>query len=162
MKLQRGQELFQELYHILGSHSRRLVVAGSIRRKKPEVRDIDIVLIPRDPWLLMQEIKELGRVVKSGPKITQVKYRGESVDIYFATEAIWATLLLIRTGSVEHNIRLTTMAKEKGWRLAASGDGLFDQAGRRIAGDTEASIFQGLGIPFLEPEERSEGPFKDR
>lgn len=76
------------------------------------------------------------------------------LDVYFATEEIWATLLLIRTGSKKSNIRLATAAKRKDWRLAASGDGLFNEDNERIAGDTEQSIFEALGIHYLEPWER--------
>jgi len=55
---------------------------------------------------------------------------------------------------IESNIRLATLAKKRGWRLAASGDGLFDETGRRIAGDTERSIYEALEVPWQEPWER--------
>lgn len=77
-----------------------------------------------------------------------------ALDLYIATPATWSTLLLISTGSKENNIRLATMAKRKGWHLAADGQGLINEAGTRIAGDTEHSIYQALGIPYQEPEER--------
>ena len=76
------------------------------------------------------------------------------IDLYFAEPETWATLLLIRTGSTENNIRLATRAKELGWHLAASGDGLFNENGERIAGDTEISIYNALGLPWQRPEER--------
>jgi len=47
------------------------------------------------------------------------------------------------------------LAKKRGWRLAASGDGLFDETGRRIAGDTERSIYEALEVPWQEPWERN-------
>jgi DNA polymerase (family 10) len=77
------------------------------------------------------------------------------VDIYIADETTWATLLLIRTGSTENNIRLCSRAKDMGWHLAASGDGLFNEMGKRIAGDTEISIYNALGLPYQEPLERN-------
>ncbi|GAI08995.1 unnamed protein product, partial [marine sediment metagenome] len=76
------------------------------------------------------------------------------VDIYVASEKTWATLLLIRTGSKENNIRLATLAKKRGWHLAASGDGLFDENRQRIAGDSEESIYEALNLPWQRPEER--------
>ncbi len=89
-----------------------------------------------------------------GDKLRRVSYNSVQVDIYYASEETWATLLLIRTGSTQHNIRLCSVAKKMGWHLAASGDGLFNAKGQRVAGDTEESIFKALGLPFLPPEER--------
>lgn len=135
----------------------RIQVVGSIRRQKPFPRDIDMVLIPSDPWNLEQEILALARPFRpalSGDKLKRFSYNGVQVDLYFATEETWATLLLIRTGSTQHNIRLCSLAKKKGWHLAASGDGLFNQKGQRVAGDTEESIYAALGLPFQPPEER--------
>ena len=60
-----------------------------------------------------------------------------------------------KAGSAEHNMRLATLAKRKGWHLKVSGDGLFDENGNRIAGDTEESIYEALGIPYQEPNERA-------
>jgi len=130
-------------------------VAGSVRRKKSQVNDIDLVLIPHDLWNLHHEIMGLGQMKMNGKKIMRVMFGSTQIDIYVADEATWSTLLLIRTGSEENNIRLATLAKKRGWRLAASGDGLFDENGKRIAGDTERSIYATLGLPWQRPEERS-------
>ena len=94
---------------------------------------------------------------KSGPagaKIERFGYKGIDVDLYYATSSTWATLLLIRTGSKENNIRLASLAKSKGWYLKANGQGLFDDQGKRLAGDTEQSVYEALGEPYQEPEER--------
>lgn len=84
----------------------------------------------------------------------RIEVNSTQVDIYFADEKTWATLLFIRTGSAENNIRLASLAKKKGWHLAASGDGLFDQTSKRIAGDTEQSIYDALNVKWQEPWER--------
>ena len=63
-------------------------------------------------------------------------------------------MLLIRTGSKENNIKLASIAKRQRWHLKANGDGLFNERGERVAGDTEESIYQALAIPYQEPEER--------
>ena len=84
----------------------------------------------------------------------QRQYKGVSVDFYIASPDTWYTLLLIRTGSTEHNIRLTSLAKRRGWHLHASGKGLTNESGERIAGDSEESFFEALGIPYLPPERR--------
>lgn len=129
-------------------------VAGSVRRKRPWVNDIDFVLIPSDPWNLHHEVLGIGQVKLKGEKIMRVMAGLVQIDLYFASRETWATLLLIRTGSTENNIRLCSRAKDLGWHLAASGDGLFDESGQRIAGDSEISIYNTLGLPWQRPEER--------
>jgi len=154
MELERAQKMATEIIVRLSPYCSRIELAGSIRRRKPFVNDIDLVLIPNDLWNLHAELRKLGQVKMAGKKIMRVMIGNTQVDIYIAEEATWATLLLIRTGSAENNIRLATLAKKKGWRLAASGDGLFNENGERIAGDTEESIYAALGLRYQEPWER--------
>jgi len=157
MELKQAQKIASEVVLRLAPYCSRIEVVGSIRRKKPLVKDVDIVLIPSDPWNLDFEILGLAMPFHpklSGGKLKRFNYNGVQVDLYYAAEDTWATLLLIRTGSKENNIRLATLAKKRGWRLAASGDGLFDETGRRIAGDTEESIYEALGLRYQRPEER--------
>lgn len=154
MELERAQKIADEVVKRLSPYCRRIEIAGSIRRRKATVNDIDLVLIPSDLWNLQHEIMGLGQVKMSGTKIMRVTVNSAQVDIYVASEETWATLLLIRTGSKENNIRLATLAKRKGWHLAASGDGLFNENGQRIAGDSEESIYEALNLPWQRPEER--------
>ena len=132
-------------------------VAGSVRRRKQRVNDVDFVLIPSDPWNLHQEVLRLCRpfpIKASGLKIMRIMVGAYQVDIYVATPENWETILLIRTGSAENNIRLCSRAKDLGWHLHASGEGLFNERGERIAGDSELSIYNALGLPWQRPEER--------
>ncbi len=154
IELERAQRIAEAVVKRLSLYCQRIEVVGSLRRKKRQVRDIDFVLIPSDPWNLQHEIMGMGMVKGSGAKLTRVMAGSVQVDLYFADEKTWATLLLIRTGSAENNIRLATMAKKKGWHLAASGDGLFNEKGERIAGDSERSIYDALDLPYQRPEER--------
>jgi len=156
MELKRAQEIANEVIKHLAPYCQEIVVAGSIRRRKEFIHDIDLVLIPSDPWNLEHEIGGLGIRHASGDKLKRIKLydSGVQVDLYFASDETWATLLLIRTGSKDNNIRLATLAKKKGWHLAASGDGLFDENLKRIAGDSEESIYAALDLPWQAPEER--------
>jgi len=154
MDLERAKAIAAEVIAKLAPYCQRIEVAGSVRRCKAFPVDIDIVLIPSDLWNLSSEVMRLGPAKMSGGKLKRVNYKGVQVDLYFATPEIWATLLLIRTGSKENNIRLCTLAKKRGWHLAASGDGLFDENGLRVAGDSEESIYKALGLPYQEPWER--------
>jgi len=154
MELERAQKIADEIVKRLGPYCSRIQVAGSIRRKAPNPRDIDLVLIPNDLWNFHAELKKLGSLKMSGKKIMRVMAGSTQIDCYVADETTWATLLLIRTGSAENNIRLATLAKKRGWHLAASGDGLFDENGKRVAGDSEESIYQALNLRYQEPWER--------
>ncbi len=157
MELAKGLEIAAEVIERLSPYCQKIEVAGSIRRQKAIVHDIDMVLIPSDPWNLEHEVFALARPFQpklSGEKLKRFDYNGAQIDLYYASAETWATLLLIRTGSKENNIRLCSLAKKKGWRLAASGAGLFDCTGERVAGDTEESIYAALGLPYQLPEER--------
>lgn len=155
MNLDYAQQLATELVEKLQPFAERIEVAGSIRRRQPHPKDIDIILIPKNQGLLAMQLKQIfpGKLGLGG-KIIRGHYKAEQVDIYIAARSTWATLLLIRTGSARHNRMLATMAQRKGWHLHADGRGLFDALGNRVAGNTEESIFETLGLPYKEPEER--------
>ncbi len=154
--LERAEKIAEAVIKRLSPYCERerIEVVGSVRRKKPSVNDIDFVLIPSDLWNLHHEIRSMGQVRMSGNKIMRVMAGSVQLDFYFASKETWATLLLIRTGSAENNIRLCFLAKKREWHLAASGDGLFDEGGQRLAGDTEESIYGALGVPYQRPEQR--------
>lgn len=154
MELEKAKVIASSVIGALAPYCERIEAAGSIRRRKAEVKDIDLILIPRDRGQLDLMLGRMGNYNMSGMKIARVEMDTIPLDIYFATEETWATLLLIRTGSVQNNIRLASLAKKKGWRLAASGEGLFNGNGERIAGDSEISIYRSLGLAWQEPWER--------
>lgn len=155
MNLAQAKSIAQEIVARLKPHCQRIEIAGSIRRGKSWVRDIDIVLIPQNQGRLAMELVSMGKFKANGRKVARLEYKGIPVDFYFATPDTWATLLLIRTGSAGHNRKLASLAKRRGWHLYADGKGLFDNQGTRIAGDSEESFFQALGIPYLEPAKRN-------
>lgn len=154
MELEKAKVIAQTVVKAIKPYCTKVEVVGSIRRQKATVNDIDLVAIPRDRWNLDLALMRMGNYKMSGNKIARIDMDGTQVDVYFAHESTWATLLLIRTGSKENNICLATLAKKKGWHLAASGDGLFNEKGQRIAGDSEESIYEALGVPWQEPWER--------
>ena len=155
MTLERAKKIADAVVKRLSLYCQRIQIAGSVRRRKLWVNDVDLLLIPKDLWNLHSELMKLGQLKMSGKKIMRVMVGSTQVDIYIAEPETWATLLLIRTGSKENNIRLCSRAKDMGWHLAASGDGLFNEKGERIAGDSEISIYNALGLPFQRPGERN-------
>lgn len=180
MELNRARELAENIKQELAPLCHRIEVAGSIRRGKPDVHDIDIVCIP----ISQAFYSMLGRLgnVSGGPKIYKVEVFGDEgkiiisqgkpfcADIYIATEATWATMMLIRTGSAQHNIRLCKLAQSKGMKLHADGSGLekvpnftyesvlfcspLAQIPELIPCPTETAIFEALGLPYKAAAER--------
>jgi DNA polymerase (family 10) len=153
----------------------QVVVVGSIRRQRPEVNDIDIVVVPKAPrdenWdRIAKELKHayLMEQINKGPKLMRFAHRAEdrlgavadyTVDIYRATPQTWGILCLVRTGSKEHNVKLCNLALRRGMKLSAA-EGLLkpiDTSGAlmaNIACKTEEEIFAALGLPFIEPKDR--------
>jgi DNA polymerase (family 10) len=159
MELEKAERIAKEILIKMQPFCQAIEIVGSIRRRRPFVNDIDIVCIPENQGQLIAVLMELGHLKVGGQKIiriaTHAKY-GIDLDCYIATPATWATLKLIRTGSAAHNVKLCSLAKQKGMKLHADGSGLFrlaDCAGTesRIAGNTEESIFEALGLRYVEP-----------
>ncbi len=149
----------------------RIEIAGSLRRGNNTVHDIDIVLLPKeapesfslDSSTLLEGL--LSQLVERG-SLTPVRGRekikcfvatktGIPVDVYVAKRETWATLLLIRTGSKEHNIKLAQRAKELGMKLRASGDGIEHANGDLLRVKAEEEVFALLSLPYVRPEERT-------
>jgi DNA polymerase/3'-5' exonuclease PolX len=154
MRREQAQELAQQIVKEISPFCDRIIVAGSIRRKKPKVRDVDIVLIPK-PLLWPRIVATLQRkmdakVLKQGEKVAQLTIGGINVDLYSATPETWEPLLLIRTGSAQHNIKLSMIAQKKGMKLTHRG---LMKNGEIIA-STEEAIFKTLGMNYVPPEER--------
>ena len=154
MELEQAQKLANQIVKLISPFCERIVIAGSIRRKKPQSRDVDIVLIPK-PLLWSRIISTLqkkmdAKVLKCGEKVSQLTIDGVNVDLYSATPETWEPLLLIRTGSAEHNIKLSMRARKMGMKLTHSG---LSKDGKIIA-STEKEIFEALGMKYVPPEER--------
>lgn len=154
MLLHEAEKLANRIVEQIHPHCKRIEIAGSIRRKKSEVRDVDLILIPK-PFLWPRIITTLQRtmdakVLKKGNSIAQLTIKGVNVDLYVATVETWGTVLLIRTGSMVSNIRLSKRALSMGMKLSHKGlvkDG-------KIIASTEKEIFEALDLPYVEPEER--------
>ena len=154
MELEQAQKLANQIVELISPLCDRITIAGSIRRKKPEVRDVDIVLIPK-PLLWTRIIATLQRtmgaiVLKRGIQLAQLTINGINVDLYATNPKEWEALLLIRTGSAEHNIKLSIQARKLGMKLTHSGL----SKDEKIIASTEKGIFETLGLDYVPPEER--------
>jgi len=160
-QLKEAETISQEIVEAVKPYCERIVVAGSIRRKKRWVNDIDIVLIPSNQGMVGYTLTDLmGRCKMGGGKLMRFQHpKGIKVDIYIATLATWYTLVLIRTGSASHNIKLCRIARQKGMKLHADGSGIgtfIDCSGGEALSPmaSEKQVFDTLELPWVPPEKR--------
>jgi DNA polymerase (family 10) len=133
----------------------RAIVAGSARRMKETVGDIDILAVSKDPKPIMQaftSMPEVVHVIAHGETKSSVKLKsGINVDLRVVPKSSYGAALNYFTGSKDHNVALRRVAITKGWKLNEYGLFRGDAA---IAGRTEEEIYQKLGMAYIEPELR--------
>ena len=135
----------------------RVVVAGSYRRRRDTVGDLDVLVTAKDGAAVGDKLvryENVTEVLAHGPTRTTVVLRsGLQVDIRVVPEQSYGAALLYFTGSKAHNIALRALANEHDWKLNEYG--LF--AGRRrIGGASEEEVYKKLGLAFIEPELRED------
>jgi len=135
----------------------QVVVAGSYRRRRDTVGDLDILMVAHDGRAAGERLSRydnVASVLAHGDTRTTVVLRsGLHVDLRVVPEASYGAALMYFTGSKAHNISLRGLANDHGWKLNEYG--LF--AGkRRIAGATEAEIYGKLGLALIPPEMRED------
>ncbi len=135
----------------------RVVVAGSYRRRRDTVGDLDVLVTAKHGVAVgnrLVEYENVAQVVAHGPTRTTVMLRsGLQVDVRAVPDESYGAALLYFTGSKAHNIALRGLANQHGWKLNEYG--LFSGK-RRIAGATEEEVYKKLGLPFIEPEMRED------
>lgn len=170
MKLSTARDLAKDLVHQLQPYCTKIEIAGSIRRQCAEVKDIEIVCIPkREPITdLFGEILGYTPVngfvkvimalekVKGDPdgKYTQRILPGGAVaDIFMASDDNWGYIYAIRTGSAGFSKKVLA----GGWvRAGYTGmEGHLTYKGRIIPVKEEEDLFRLIGVPFVHPIDRS-------
>jgi DNA polymerase (family X) len=160
-------ELSGQLLDVLGV--RRIVPAGSYRRRKETIGDLDLLAEADDPERVVSTFTALPSVeavLNRGPHKAAVTLggRGPQVDLMLMPPGETGTYLLHFTGSKEHNVRLRAMARDRGWSLSEYGFLRIGEDGQPLTGDaaelrtfaTEAEAYAFLGLPFIEPELRED------
>jgi DNA polymerase (family 10) len=137
--------------------SGRVVVAGSYRRRRDTVGDLDVLVTAKNGAAVgdrLLEYENVAQVVAHGPTRTTVMLRsGLQVDVRAVPEESYGAALLYFTGSKAHNIALRGLANQHGWKLNEYG--LFSGK-RRIAGATEEDVYEKLGLAYIVPELRED------
>jgi DNA polymerase (family 10) len=159
----------------------RIAIAGSLRRRKPDVGDIEILYIPgteeREDVSKLFEKKtvnlvdeELASLVEEGflerrknslgrevygekNKLMRHVPSGIPVDLFAATTDNWWSLFVCRTGPAELNVHICSAAQAKGWKWKPY-EGFTDEAGRIHYPKSEQEVFAFVGLGFIEPWER--------
>ncbi len=134
---------------------RKVGVAGSYRREKGTVGDIDILLVTESAQEVSDAIASLSIVrdiaVKGEKKISFDLHNGLRVDVRLVKADQWGAALMYFTGSKEHNIAVRKVAIKKGWKLNEYG--LFDGE-EVVASKEEKDIYDALDLRYFEPVER--------
>lgn len=157
----------------------RIVFAGSLRRGRPSVGDLEIVYIPRQqkgpkrdlfkapaiedrvtPYLLKlidEDILEHrstatgGRVFGFKNKLLRHCDTGLPLDFFATTEGSWYSYLVCRTGGKENNIAIANAAKAKGWRWNPYQGFIKEPSGETFRPRSEVAVYDFVGLPYLPP-----------
>ncbi|MBI4823973.1 MAG: DNA polymerase/3'-5' exonuclease PolX [Nitrospirae bacterium] len=136
-----------------------LCVAGSVRRWKDTVKDIDILATSQEPKKVMSIFVHLPHVrdilSQGQTKSSVVLEEGIQVDLRVVEKTSFGAAIAYFTGSKEHNIRLREMAQKAGLKINEYG--VFrEKDGHRIGGEKEEDIYRVLGLPYIPPELRED------
>ncbi len=147
------KQIEKRLQHIAGV--KNAVAAGSIRRMKETIGDIDYLVAASDPKRVIDffvKMPEVQQVLGMGQAKAFVKLAsGIDADLLVVPEESWGAALQYFTGSKEHSVQLRKIAISKGLRLNEWG--VF-KGDKRIAGATEEEVYKTLGLQWIPPEMR--------
>jgi DNA polymerase (family 10) len=160
-------ELSSQLLDVLGV--RRIVPAGSYRRRKETIGDLDLLAESDEATRVVETFTTLpsvDAVINRGSHKAAVTLggRGPQVDLMLMPAEDAGTYLIHFTGSKEHNVRLRERARDQGWSLSEYGFLKLGEDGEPLTGAeaelktfaTEAEAYAFLGLPFIEPELRED------
>ncbi len=137
----------------------KVEVAGSLRRRKETIGDIDLLATAKNPGKVIDfftKMDNVEQILAQGPTKSSVRLRGGmQSDLRVLPEKIYGAALLYFTGSKQHNIALRKIAIKKGMKLSEYG--VFEKkTGRFLAGKTEEECYKKLGLKYIEPEIRED------
>ena len=154
MLLIEAMMLAQEIRDYFSSMGITVEFAGSLRRGRITVGDVDILSLDERSADALISFPEADRVIEKGPTRSSLILRnGVQVDVRIVKKEEYGAALLYFTGSKDHNVELRKIAIDLGWKLNEYG--LFRAKNQtRIAGATESEVYRKLGLRYIEPELR--------
>jgi DNA polymerase (family 10) len=159
-----SDDLVQQLERVEGV--RRVVQAGSLRRRRETIGDLDLLVETDRPAAVLDAFTRLGvvdRVLGKGTaKAAVTLLRGPQVDLMVMPPGEAGTYLIHFTGSAEHNVALRGIARDRGWSLSEKGYARLGEDGQPLTGEAadlrtfedEAGAYGFLDLPLIEPELR--------
>lgn len=170
----------EQLVDLMKESTERIEIAGSLRRERPHVKDIEILFVPKtaphstdlfmehfeiadNTDVLFGEWLRVGYITKRlsvdgktawGPKNKLAVHTasGIAVDFFATTKENWWNSLVVRTGGKRSNLQLTMAANKKGWSFEAYGCGFKHlRTGEHKQMFSEEEIFKFVGLPYREP-----------
>ncbi|HEX9666171.1 MAG TPA: DNA polymerase/3'-5' exonuclease PolX [Thermodesulfobacteriota bacterium] len=150
-----AEEIVNEVNKIPGSE--KTVFAGSLRRMRETIGDIDILTQSDDGKRVIESFTKMPfvkNILASGDtKGSVISRNGIQVDLRVVGPESYGAALQYFTGSQAHNVKVRTIAVKKGLKINEYG--LF-HGDKKIAGETEADVYKKLGLPFIPPEMRED------
>ncbi|MBN1859500.1 DNA polymerase/3'-5' exonuclease PolX [Candidatus Bipolaricaulota bacterium] len=136
----------------------RIMAAGSLRRGRETIGDLDLLTVAPNPESAAQaftELPQVREVLARGEKKTSVRLTdGLQVDLRIVPAESFGAALQYFTGSKAHNVALRKRAVTRGWKLNEYG--LYDKRQHPLAGKAEADIYARLGLQEIPPELRED------
>lgn len=132
-------------------------IAGSFRRKRETVGDLDVLVAARSGTPIAERLAhypEVEQILTQGSRGTSIRLRsGLQVDVRFLPAVSFGAGLVYFTGSKPHNIALRRLGQRRGLKINEYG--VF-KAGKRVAGRTEEEVYAKVGLPWIPPELRED------
>jgi DNA polymerase (family 10) len=152
-----GRELVHGLEGVRGVKT--ITLAGSMRRMKETVGDIDLLVTSTEPAAVIKAftgLRQVAEVIERGTTKASVRHReGIQVDLRVVEPECFGAALAYFTGSKQHNIRIREMGMKRGLKISEYG--VFrGKTGRRIAGASEEEVYAAVGLPWIPPELRED------
>jgi DNA polymerase (family 10) len=150
-----AEEIVNEVNKIAGAE--KTVFAGSLRRMKETIGDIDILTQSDDGKRVVESFTKMpfvkNTLVSGDTKGSVISRNGTQVDLRVVGPESYGAALQYFTGSQAHNVKLRTIAIKKGLKINEYG---LYHGDKKIAGETEVDVYEKLGLPFIPPEMRED------
>jgi DNA polymerase (family 10) len=169
LPLARARAIAEKTVAALTPLCHRIEIAGSIRRQREFVGDIDLVILPKNRGEIVERIRKGCRIVTNGEQNLIAEWTlGDGqpfqLDLFFAREgktelfdaipSNWGTLLVCRTGSKDFNVFLCQRAQQLGLKWNPY-QGVMSSEGKILAAEEEGDVFRELGFTeWIKPEDR--------